>query len=173
MTALQESTACQDHLISSITPTWIKDAFFSSHISWQGSTLPCLAAVLYLFHVFLTVGSRLPAHSHHCTVFSVKLYVLSSCNSPLKIFSQRSRTSTFLLFHLPQEWPQPADRTRSGSDGLWTAPEPEGSRQILLLPHAAACTGRDRKKEIRRENASCRSLSLVRPDIFSCLSNCN
>jgi len=81
MTALQESRVYKVHLISLATHTWIKDAFFQSCNSWQGGTLSCLVAVLYLFHVFLAVDSRLPAHSHHCTVFSVKLHLLFCCNS--------------------------------------------------------------------------------------------
>lgn len=47
MKALQESRARKVHLISLVTPTWIKDTVFWSHISWQGGTLSCQAAVPY------------------------------------------------------------------------------------------------------------------------------
>lgn len=161
------------HVISLVTPTWVKDAFFwyTSGIFWQGGTLSCLAAVLYFFHIFLMVGSRLPAHTPYCSVqfkivcafllqFSLQ-YLVKGRGPPLPSFSI-----------CPKNDCQPADRTSSGGDGLWTALELEGSRQILLLPHAATCAGRGRKKEIRRENAICRSLSPVLHDIV-CLPKCN
>lgn len=159
------------HVISLVTPTWIKDAFFWSSIFWQGGTLSRLAAVLYFFHVFLMVGSRLPAHTPYCSVqcktvcafllqFSLQ-YLVKGPGPPFSSFSI-----------CPKNDRQPADRTSSGGDGLWTALELEGSRQIILLPHAATCAGRGRKKEIRRENAICRSLSPVLHDII-CLSKCN
>lgn len=94
-------------------------------------------------------------------------------NSLSKYLVKGPGPQLFFLFHLPQERLQPADRARSGSDELQTVPELESSSRILLLPHAAACTGRGRKKEIRRENASCRPLSPVLPDTFSCLSSYN
>lgn len=81
MTALWLSRSWNIHLMSSVTLLRLNMHFFLSCISSQGSTLSCLAAVLYLFHIFHMVSSSFLLQSQHCTVFRVILYVLLSHNS--------------------------------------------------------------------------------------------
>lgn len=122
---------------------------------------------LFFYNRLQTSSTLTPLHTVQCKIVCDFLLQFT-----FQIFSWRSRASVFLLFCLPQEWPQPTDRARSGNDGSWTALELEGWSRQSLLSHAAVHTGRGRKKT-RRESTSCRTLSPVLPDMFSSLSICN
>lgn len=113
--------------------------FFLFCISSQGSTLSCLAAVLYLFHIFHMVSSRFLLQSQHCTVFRVRLYVLLSHNSLSKYLVKGTGSTLSFFFICTWRWEQPADRERHGSDGLQTALELEGKffPSNMLLPAQA------------------------------------
>lgn len=76
--------------------------FFLSCVSSQGSTLSCLAAVLYLFCIFHMVGSRFLLQSQNCTVFRIRLCVLLSHNS-LSKYSVKGRGSPLSFFSICTE----------------------------------------------------------------------
>lgn len=94
MTALRESRACRVHLISSVTPTWIKDTFFSCLISLgKAIVLPAL----WLFYICSTFSSQSACDSQH-THTSVKLCFFSR-NSFSKYFvrGKRPQVSSFYI----------------------------------------------------------------------------
>lgn len=145
--------------------------FFLSCISSQRSTLSCLAAVLYLFHIFHMVGSRFLLQSQHCTVFGVRLYVLLSHNSLSKYLVKRTG-SPLSFFSICIE----SENNLQTNMWKWWAANNSGARRVQAnssLP-ICCCLHRQRgRKNIRKENTNRRSLSLVLPYTFSRLSNCN
>lgn len=144
--------------------------FFLSCISSQGSTFCCLAAVLYLFHIFHMVSSRFLLQSQHCTVFRVRLHVLLSHNSLSKYLVKGTGFPLSLFFictEIGNNLQTEKGMEVMGCKQIWSS---KGPGKLFSLD--ISCRGRHRKRT-RKENTSSRSLSLLRPYTFSCPSNCS
>lgn len=168
MTALWLSRSWNIHLMSSVTLLRLNMHFFLSCISSQGSTLSCLAAVLYLFHIFHMVSSSFLLQSQHCAVFRVRLYVLLSHNS-LSKYLAKGTGSPHSFFSICTE----SENNLQTKTWNWWAANSTGAQRVQANSSPRICGCRLHGKRIRKENTSCKSLSLVLSYTFSCPSNCS